>query len=69
MIPFSSWELWPADDVRAILDRVNKAATAYGPRWERDVTLRLAEALAGQEGLGDVAVGAGQARRTASDRR
>ena len=35
----------PADDVRAILDRVNKAATAYGPRWERDVTLRLAQSL------------------------
>lgn len=51
----------PADDVRAIVDRVNKAATAYGPRWERDVTLRLAEALAGQEGLGEVAVA--QAKR------
>jgi thiol-disulfide isomerase/thioredoxin len=44
------------DEVRTVIDRVNKAATAYGPRWERDVTLRLAEALAGQEGLGEVAV-------------
>ena len=43
------------------MDRVNKAAAAYGPRWERDVTLRLVEALAGQEGLGDLAVA--QAKR------
>ena len=51
----------PADDVRAILDRVNKAAAGYGPRWEREVTLRLAESLAGQDGLGEVAVA--QAKR------
>ena len=51
----------PADDVRAVIDRVNKAATAYGPRWERDVTLRLAEALATQPGLSDIAVA--QAKR------
>jgi hypothetical protein len=51
----------PVDDVRAVIDRVNKAATAYGPRWEREVTLRLAEALAGQDGLGEVAVA--QAKR------
>jgi thiol-disulfide isomerase/thioredoxin len=51
----------PADDVRAILDRVNKAAAGYGPRWERATTLRLAASLAGQEGLGDVAVA--QAKR------
>jgi hypothetical protein len=58
----------PADDVRAILDRVNKAASGYGPRWERDVTLRLAESLAGQEGLGDVAVAqAKRAERLLSD--
>ena len=58
----------PVDDVRAVIDRVNKAATAYGPRWERDVTLRLAEALAGQEGLGEVAVAqAKRAERLLSD--
>ncbi len=51
----------PADDVRAILDRVNKASAGYGPRWEREVTLRFAESLAGQDGLGDVAVA--QAKR------
>jgi thiol-disulfide isomerase/thioredoxin len=51
----------PADDVRAVIDRVNKAATVYGPRWEREVTLRLAESLAGQEGLGEIAVA--QAKR------
>jgi len=51
----------PADDVRAILERVNKGAAAYGPRWERETTLRFANILAGQEGLGDVAVA--QAKR------
>src|SRR5262249_36399098 len=50
-----------ADEVRAILDRVNKAAAGYGPRWEREVTIRLADSLAGQEGLGDIAVA--QAKR------
>jgi len=51
----------PADEVRGILDRVNKSAGNHGPRWEREITLRLAEALAGQEGLGDLAVA--QAKR------
>lgn len=51
----------PADDVRAILDRVNKAAASYGPRWEREVALRLVEILASQPGLGDAAVA--QAKR------
>jgi hypothetical protein len=51
----------PAEEVSAILDRVNKASTTYGPRWERETTLRLAEALAGQEGYGDMAVA--QAKR------
>lgn len=51
----------PAEEVRAIIDRVNKAAGGYGPRWEREVTLRLADALIGQDGLGDLAVA--QAKR------
>ena len=51
----------PPEEVGAILDRVNKAATTYGPRWERDITTRLAEALAGQEGYADIAVA--QAKR------
>jgi len=50
----------PADEVRAILDRVNRAAAAYGSRWEREVALRLADSLAGQEGLGDIAVAQAQ---------
>jgi hypothetical protein len=51
----------PTDEVRTILDRVNKAAGNYGPRWERDVTIRLADSLAGQDGMGDIAVA--QAKR------
>lgn len=51
----------PADEVRAILERVNKAATAYGPRWERQTALRLAQALAGQKGYEEVAIA--QAKR------
>jgi thiol-disulfide isomerase/thioredoxin len=51
----------PADEIRAILDRVNKAAASYGPRWERQTAIRLAQALAGQSGYGDIAVA--QAKR------
>lgn len=51
----------PADEARGIVERVNKAAGTYGPRWERDVSLRLIEALAGQEGLSELAIA--QARR------
>jgi len=46
----------PADEVRAIIERVNKAATPFGPRWERDTTLRIAELLSSQEGFADIAV-------------
>lgn len=51
----------PADEVRGIVERVNKAAAGYGPRWEREVALKLTGTLAGQEGLADVALA--QARR------
>jgi hypothetical protein len=58
----------PADEVRAILDRVNKAAAGYGPRWEREITLRLAESLASQTGFADIAVAqAKRAERLLSD--
>ncbi|HEY8503333.1 MAG TPA: hypothetical protein VIL46_02045 [Gemmataceae bacterium] len=49
------------EEVRAVADRAAKAAERYGPRWEREVALRLARTLAGQEGMGDAAVE--QARR------
>jgi thiol-disulfide isomerase/thioredoxin len=51
----------PADEVRGVVDRVNKAAAGYGPRWERETTLGLADALAGQDGFADLAVA--QAKR------
>lgn len=51
----------PADEVRAIVERLNKAATPYGRLWERETTLRCAELLTGQEGHGDLAVA--QAKR------
>jgi hypothetical protein len=51
----------PADEARGVVDRLNKAAAAYGPRWERDTTLRLVEVLTAQAGLGDLAVA--QAKR------
>jgi thiol-disulfide isomerase/thioredoxin len=58
----------PADEVRAILDRVNKAASGYGPRWEREMALRLVGVLAGQAGLTDVAIAqAKRAERLLSD--
>lgn len=51
----------PVEEVRGIVERLNRVAGDYGPRWDRSVTTRLAEALLGQEGLADVALA--QARR------
>lgn len=51
----------PADEARGIVDRVNRAAAVYGPRWERETTLQLVEILTAQEGLADLAVA--QAKR------
>jgi hypothetical protein len=51
----------PADEVRAAADKLAKAAAGYGPRWERSVAVKLAAALAGQQGFADLAVA--QARR------
>lgn len=46
----------PPEEVRGIADKLSKAAAGYGPRWERTLALRLATTLAGQDGLGEVAV-------------
>ncbi len=51
----------PADEVRGIVERLNKTASTFGPRWERDATLRTVELLASQAGLADLAVA--QAKR------
>ena len=51
----------PAAEARTVVDRVNKAATTYGPRWEREVALRTVEVLAAQDGLAELAVA--QAKR------
>ncbi|MFO0824053.1 MAG: hypothetical protein U0792_13230 [Gemmataceae bacterium] len=51
----------PAEEIRALLERLNKVAATYGPRWERESTLQCANLLTGQEGFGDLAVA--QAKR------
>jgi hypothetical protein len=51
----------PAEDARGIVERVNKTAATFGPRWERDTTLQLVEVLGAQEGLSELAVA--QAKR------
>jgi hypothetical protein len=51
----------PADEARGIVDRVNKTAGMFGPRWERETTLRTVELLTAQEGLAELAVA--QAKR------
>ncbi|CAN5179386.1 hypothetical protein BH11PLA2_BH11PLA2_07380 [soil metagenome] len=51
----------PADEVRSIIDRVSKMATANGRRWDRYVTLKLADLLAGQPEYAEVALA--QARK------
>jgi hypothetical protein len=57
-----------ADEVRTIIDRVNKTSPQYGPRWERDMTLRFASLLAAQSAYVDLAVAqAKRAERLLSD--
>ncbi|QJW94367.1 hypothetical protein [Frigoriglobus tundricola] len=51
----------PADEARGVVERVTKTAGTFGPRWERETTLRLVEILAAQEGLTELAVA--QAKR------
>lgn len=51
----------PADEVRGIVERLNKTAGTFGPRWERDTTLRTVDLLGSQAGLADLAVS--QAKR------
>ena len=49
-----------ADEARALADKLTKAATGYGPRWEMYVTLKLANSFATQEGFAEVAVAQAQ---------
>ncbi|MBP3959884.1 hypothetical protein J8F10_31955 [Gemmata sp. G18] len=51
----------PADEVRGIIERLNKTAGTFGPRWERDATLRTVDLLATQPTLAELAVA--QAKR------
>jgi hypothetical protein len=57
-----------AEDARGIADKMNKASAAYGPRWERTVSLRLANEFAPQTGFAEVAlVQARRAERAMTD--
>lgn len=51
----------PADEVRSVADKLTKAASVYGSRWERTVALKLATTLANQPAYADIALA--QARR------
>ncbi|VTR98794.1 Hypothetical conserved protein OS=uncultured planctomycete GN=HGMM_F48A06C21 PE=4 SV=1 [Gemmata massiliana] len=51
----------PADEVRGVIERLNKTAGTFGPRWERDMTLRTVDLLAAQPTLSELAVA--QAKR------
>jgi hypothetical protein len=44
------------EEVSAWASRAEKAAAAYGEGWQREITLRIAEALSKQEGYGKLAV-------------
>jgi hypothetical protein len=48
------------EEVRALVDRVVKVAENYGPRWQRTIAMRIANALAEQEAF--VAIALEQAR-------
>lgn len=51
----------PADEVRAVVDKLARASAAHGPRWERTAALRMATALCDQKEFADLAVA--QAKR------
>jgi hypothetical protein len=51
----------PADEVRGWVDKLTKAAAAYGPKWDKAVAIKTAAALADQAGYADIALA--QARR------
>jgi hypothetical protein len=51
----------PVEDARGIIDRVNKAATEFGPRWEREFALQLVEKLSAKDHLHEIAIA--QAKR------
>ncbi len=51
----------PPDEARGVVERVTRTAGTFGPRWERETTLRLVDLLARQEGLAELAVA--QAKR------
>ena len=49
------------EEARAIADKLTKTAAPYGPRWERHVATRLADAFIGQTGFAEI--GLAQAQR------
>jgi hypothetical protein len=51
----------PAEEVKAVADKLARASAAHGPRWERSAALRMAVALCDQKGFADLAVA--QAKR------
>jgi hypothetical protein len=51
----------PADEVRAMVERLNAASAEYGRRWQRETALKVANTLAGQAGFANLAIA--QARR------
>lgn len=61
VLSFAGEKKLPADEARGIVDRVNKSATTFGTRWERETALRLVEILTAQEGLTELAIA--QAKR------
>jgi hypothetical protein len=44
------------EEVRGWADKAYKSAEAYGPRWQRSIAVRLAQALAPQKSFGALAV-------------
>ena len=48
------------DDARGLTDKMTKAATGYGPRWELNVAVKLAATFTSQEGFAEVAVAQAQ---------
>ena len=61
ILPFVAAKKMTVDEVRGLADKLSRAAPAYGPRWDRTVAQKIANALVDQAGFADVALA--QARR------
>jgi hypothetical protein len=61
LLPQAAAKKMTPDEVRGLVDRLTKASSTYGARWDRTVALKIASVLVDQPGFAEIALT--QARR------